>query len=144
MCIEELGNIDDALADFFGGHLNRSSAIRLVCPAVTRPNQEGNFTDALSDLQFAKRFDPKNARIELYLSRIYQKLGQSNAALDSVNDALALRPRYADAFAHRAALLAANAPDKAVADYEAAINSTSYRQDRFYLKIGNIRWPERP
>ena len=137
---EELGNIDDALADFSAAISIDPAQSDLYVRRSRALTKEGNFTDALSDLQFAKRFDPKNARIELYLSRIYQKLGQSNAALDSVNNALALRPRYADAFAHRAALfLAANAPDKAVADYEAAINSTSYRQDRFYLKIGNIR-----
>ena len=102
--------------------------------------KEGNFTDALYDLHFAKRFDPQNARIELYLSRIYQKLDQGDAALDSVNDALVLKPRYADALAHRTTLyLATGAPDKAVKDYEAAIDSTSYRQDRFHLKIGQIR-----
>ena len=60
--------------------------------------------------------------------------------MDSVNNALALRAYYADALAQRASLHLANAaPDKAVADYQTAIASTSYRQDRFYLKIGEIR-----
>jgi tetratricopeptide (TPR) repeat protein len=98
------------------------------------------FTDALADLQFAKRFDPQNPRIELYLSRIYNKLEQADAAMSSANNALSLRPGYADALAQRATLHLANgAADKAVADYKSAIASTSYRQDRFYLKIGQIR-----
>ena len=62
------------------------------------------------------------------------------AAIDSVNNALILKPSYADALAHRAELfLEVGDLDKAISDYETAIQSTSYRQDRFYFKIGKIQ-----
>ena len=137
---EELGNLDEALVDFSAAISIDPAQADLYIRRSRALTKGGKFTDALADLQFAKRFDPKNARIALYLSRIYTKLGQADAAMDSVNNALTLRAGYADAFAQRATLHMANAaPDKAVSDYETAIESTSYRQDRFYLKIGEIR-----
>ena len=137
---EELGNLDEALADFSAAISIDPSQADLYIRRSRALTKGDKFTDALADLQFAKRLDPKNARIALYLSRIYTKLGQADAAMDSVNNALALRAGYADALAQRATLHLANAaPDKAVADYQTAIASTSYRQDRFYLKIGEIR-----
>jgi len=137
---EELGNLDEALADFSAAISIDPSQADLYIRRSRALTKGEKFTDALADLQFAKRFDPKNARIALYLSRIYTKLGQADAAMDSVNNALALRAGYADALAQRAALHLANAaPDKAVADYQTAITSTSYQQDRFYVKIGKIR-----
>lgn len=137
---EELGNLDEALADFSAAISIDPSQVDLYIRRSRALTKGEKFTDALADLQFAKRFDPKNARIALYLSRIYTKLGQADAAMDSVNNALALRAGYADALAQRATLHLANAaPDKAVADYQTAIASTSYRLDRFYLKIGEIR-----
>jgi tetratricopeptide (TPR) repeat protein len=137
---EELGNLDEALADFSAAISIDPSQADLYIRRSRALTKGDKFTDALADLQFAKRFDPKNARIALYLSRIYTKLGQTDAAMDSVNNALVLRAGYADALAQRATLHLTNAaPDKAVADYQTAIASTSYRQDRFYLKIGEIR-----
>jgi len=137
---EELGNLDEALVDFSAAISIDPAQADLYIRRSRALTKEEKFTDALADLQFAKRFDPKNERIELYLSRIYTKLGQADAAMDSVNNALKLRTGYAEALAHRATLhLANSAPEKAVADYQTAIDNTSYRQDRFYLKIGEIR-----
>jgi tetratricopeptide (TPR) repeat protein len=137
---EELGNLDDALADFSAAISIDPSQADLYIRRSRALTKGDNFTDALADLQFAKRFDPKNARIALYLSRIYTELGQAAAAMDSVDNALKLRAGYADALAHRATLHLSNSlPEKAVADYKSAIASTSYRRDRFYLKIGQIR-----
>ena len=137
---EELGNLDEALVDFSAAISIDPAQADLYIRRSRALTKGEKFTDALADLQFAKRFDPKNERIALYLSRIYTKLGQADAAMDSVNNALTLRTGYADALAQRATLhLANSAPDKAVADYQTAIDNTSYRQDRFYLKIGEIR-----
>ncbi len=136
---EELGDLDSAHADFSAAIAIDPSQPDLYVRRSRALTKSKNFSGALSDLQFAKRLDPKNSRIELYLSRIYQKLGQSDAAIDSVNNALAIKPSYADALAHRAELfLEAGDWDKAISDYETAIKSTSYRQDRFYLEIGKV------
>ena len=137
---DELGNLDEALADFSAAISIDPSQADLYVRRSRALTKGDEFTDALADLQFAKRLDSKNPRIELYLSRIYNKLEQADAAMESANNALVLRAGYADALAQRAALHLANgASDKAVADYKSAIASTSYRQDRFYLKIGQIR-----
>jgi tetratricopeptide (TPR) repeat protein len=137
---DELGNLDEALSDFSAAISIDPSQADLYVRRSRALTKGDEFTDALADLQFAKRLDQKNPRIELYLSRIYNELGQFSASMDSVNNALELRAGFADALAHRASLHLANGfPDNAVTDYKSAITSTSYRLDRFYLKIGQIR-----
>ena len=89
----------------------------------------------MEDLLLAKSLNPKNPRISFYLSRIYRDLGQLEAALSAINKALELRAKYADAYGLRAEIKVLQKDySQAYSDFQKAIDSTSYRQERFLNK----------
>ena len=94
-----------------------------------------SYTEAMEDLLLAKSLNPKNPRISFYLSRIYRDVGQLDAALSAVNKALELRAKYADAYGLRAEIKVLQQDyGQAYIDFQKAIDSTSYRQERFLNK----------
>jgi tetratricopeptide (TPR) repeat protein len=135
----ELNEYEDALKDFSSATAIDPSNADIFVRRARVNIKTKNYKDGLNDLLLAKKLAPSNARIELYLARLYLDLNQFKSSLEAVNNAIALRESYSDAFFLRAELHQKQGNmELAVDDLNKALESTSYRTDRFHLKKGNI------
>ena len=97
------------------------------------------YNEAMEDLLLAKSFNPKNPRISFYLARIYRDLGQVDAALSTINKTIELKAKYADAYSLRAEIKVSQGDfANAYSDFQKAIESTSYRKERFLNKRASV------
>lgn len=63
---------------------------------------DGNFTNALSDLESAERLDPGAGRVNFFRGRIFLEANQPQIALECLDRYLAGKPKDSEAFATRA------------------------------------------
>lgn len=99
----------------------------------------GRLDDALVDLRFAYDLKPDATRTLLYLGDVFVKAGQAQQALGYYDKAIALNQKYDDAYAHKADVLAGTGRDAdALAAIEKAIEVSTYKPERFWLKKGAL------
>lgn len=95
--------------------------------------------DALRDLRFAYDLKPDAVRTLLYLGDVYAKVGKGQQAVVYYDRALALQPKYDDAYAHKADALAQLGQEKeSLIAIEKAIEVSTYKPERFWLKKGAL------
>lgn len=93
--------------------------------------------DALRDLRFAYDLKPDAVRTLLYLGDVYAKVGKTSQAVDYYDRALEIQPKYDDAYAHKADVLSnLNQEEESLAAIGKAIEVTTYKPERFWLKKG--------
>ncbi len=93
---------------------------------------DGNFTNALMDLQSAERIDPKATRVGFFRGRIFLEAQMPELALASLDPYLASSPKDSEAFATRArALIKLGRFAQAAEDYTAAITILSAGPELF-------------
>jgi tetratricopeptide (TPR) repeat protein len=97
------------------------------------------FEKSLEDLLLAKKYDPENARIFLYLGQLYFKLDQLDAATGAIFEALDLRAGYSDALSLLSEIYVKQEKyADAVDALTQAVENTRYRRERFYVKRANV------
>ena len=95
--------------------------------------------DALRDLRFAYDLKPDAVRTLLYLGDVYARTGKAQLAVDYYDRAVAVQPKYDDAYAHKSdALVQLDRKEDALAAIEKAIEVSTYKPERFWLKKGTL------
>ena len=135
----DMKKFEDAIQDFNTAiQLDPMNADLYVRRAQQSENL-GRLDDALRDLRFAYDLKPDAVRTLLYLGNVYVKAGQGKQALDYYDRAIATQPTYDEAYARKADTLAGMGREAdALAAVEKAIEVSTYKPERFWLKKGEL------
>ena len=135
----EMNNYEDAVRDFNAAILLDPMNADLYVRRAKQSENLGRLDDALRDLRFAYDLKPDAVRTLLYLGNVYVKAGQGKQALDYYDRAIAAQPTYDDAYARKADTLAGMGREAdALAAVEKAIEVSTYKPERFWLKKGEL------
>ena len=134
----ELGNMNQALADFNTVLQQHPDSAELYCLRGLLYKQMGRVNKALDDFTQALNIDPGIP--DAYYSRgiLYQDLEEYNRAITAYSEAIQLNPSYADAYNKRGEVYFIQEQfDKAILDYNQAITIDPEHADA-YNSRGNL------
>ncbi len=90
--------------------------------------QQQNLPMAMRELQRASELDPENAEVDMMLGLAYRARGDQKKAEESLRQAVAKRPDYADAHNNLGIVLAdRKAWDEAIREFEKAAGNVQYQ-----------------
>ena len=97
-----------------------------------REVNEGNFPEALRNLDEALKFNPNNDFVYFYKGVVYQTTGKSESAIDCYTQAININKNMIDAYFNRGQLLFNIAPNKALDDFVTAVALDPKFLDAYY------------